>query len=94
VDELKPTLKSKFLPETSLKEINDKYVNKARNFFKHRVCELEEMHEFDTETEAICALVRASYNAALVTNEIPEPIGQFYRWLKERRPELLNYELD
>lgn len=87
-EELKAILKTKYAPHLSLKQINDEYVNRVRNFFKHKVKDINELVQVEPETEAISALVRAAYNAALVTGSLPEAVIAFFKWLKANRPDL------
>lgn len=91
VEQLKAALRSSVLPNHTLKHINDEYVNRARNFFKHKNrIALDERQAFEPETDAICALVRSISNAALVTEAVSENAISFFKWLKANRPELIN----
>lgn len=89
-EQLKVALRDSVLPNHTLKEINDDYVNRARNFFKHKHRALDERFPFEPETEAICALVRSIGNAALVTEAVSDAAVSFFKWLKANRPELIN----
>lgn len=87
-EELKSILKEKFAPDLSLKQINDEYVNRARNFYKHKTNDIHERVEFETETEAISAIIRATYNSVLVTGNLPESVIEFLKWLNINRPDI------
>ena len=89
-EQLKVALHDTVLPNHTLKQINDDYVNRARNFFKHKHGALDERFQFEPETEAICALVRSIANAALVTEAVSDSAVSFFKWLTANRPELIN----
>ena len=89
-EQLKAVLHDAVLPNHTLKQINDDYVNRARNFFKHKHRALDQRFKFEPETEAICALVRSITNAALVTEAVSDSAVSFFKWLTANRPELIN----
>ncbi len=89
IDELKPFLQSKFAHDFSFKQINDLYLNCASNFFKHKVSSMDERVEFELETEAILAIIRASYNAGLLTSIVSDAVIGFFKWLTANSPDLI-----
>ncbi|MDA8093311.1 MAG: hypothetical protein M0T84_05250 [Betaproteobacteria bacterium] len=91
-DVIKGILRDKFAPALTPKQVNDEAVNRARNFFKHKVGDIEEPTEFDLQTEAISAIARAICHAGLVTGELSEHMIAFFEWLKANRPELRDTE--
>lgn len=89
VEELKEFVQSELAPTLNLKEINDRHINYARNFFKHKICEEFEQFECDLEAEAIIALCRAADNLVMLTELPSEKSVEFLQWLKVHRPDLI-----
>jgi hypothetical protein len=91
-EELKEAIQLRIAPDLSHKEINDLHINRARNFMKHKICGEHEQVEFDLEGEAICAIVRACSNLALLTETVSGDVEAFFEWLKVHRPDLTDRE--
>ncbi len=87
---LKGAVKDKFLPETTMKEINDAHVNRARNFLKHASQSLMNEEGFDLELESITAITRAIGNYGMVMDDITKGSIEFLKWLKSNRRDLLD----
>lgn len=90
VSQIKGTLRDKYVPAISGQELNNKHINRARNYFKHAAGEIGEEQEFDLELEAITAIMRGCvcYLSA-VGEELWDSPKRFFIWLRENRPDLL-----
>lgn len=73
----------------SSKEISDQHLNKIRNILKHSSGDLGTKIDHVTDLEAFIAIVRAIANFILVTNRVSQRTDDFFDWVRQKRPEIL-----
>lgn len=90
IELLKSELQSHHLfSHLSSKEISDQHLNKIRNLLKHSSGDLGAKIDHVTDLEAFIAILRAIANFILVTNRGSQRTDEFFDWVQQKRPEIL-----
>jgi hypothetical protein len=86
--ELSDILSNKF--GISIKELNDKYLNLARNSLKHANLIEGETIELEPENESIQMILRCITNLIKFDKSLSSESPRFLDWLSENRLDLFN----
>lgn len=81
--------KMPFLSMFKPDEISELHLNRIRNFLKHYSGDLKKQIEHPMDLEAIQLLVRAIASYGFLTNTVTKGSVEFFGWLREHRPEIL-----
>lgn len=72
----------------SPKELNDKYLNYARNTLKH-LDDVKDTVELEPQTEAISMIVRSIINLLILDQSVTYNTPDFFAWVSANRDDLL-----
>lgn len=70
------------------KELNDKYLNFARNTLKHLNCNIGYKIELEADTEAISMILRTINNLYILDNSVSYYTPEFLAWIDKNRSDL------
>jgi hypothetical protein len=85
---LSDSLLKKYNLNISEKELNDRYLNYARNSLKHLNSNGEDRTELEAQTEAISMIIRALNNLLLLDNSVTYNTPEFLKWVDQHRHDL------